>query len=70
MQKSKKCKICKKMSKDMVYEINGGKVSRCCGPCFEKKEKKEESWVAKNIREAKERREKGESPWSNIINQS
>lgn len=75
----KKCAKCKDdLAGGGVFVESGESFSFCktCSDLLEKAptgntihdflgHKKYESWVARNIREARERREKGESPWPN-----
>lgn len=71
------CDICKKHVKSVSLYVESGKTHKLCLDCeFEiektplgnrinnKINEKKESWVTKNIREAKERREKGERLWT------
>ena len=73
-----KCKKCKCDAEGGCIITEAGDINRFCINCTEKLERlptgntvhhflseKEENWVAKNIREAKEKRDKGQSPWNN-----
>ncbi len=72
-----KCSKCKLSSKDGSIRTEGGKVYVFCSSCSYALDqvsfisigtflgsRREETWVAKNMREARERRSRGEFLWS------
>ena len=65
----RKCRKCKKRRKVSHLVYGSGQNHYFCSKCscnlliiFDE-EQKDENWVLKNIREAKERRDRGDSLW-------
>jgi hypothetical protein len=57
---------CPKCNREMDYSISivGGRCYDICPSCIEKLPTiARENWVMKNIYEAKEKRDRGDSPW-------
>jgi ribosome-binding protein aMBF1 (putative translation factor) len=58
------CPLCGK-EKEYTASVVGGAMYTICPECIDNLTSEEkENWVLKNMREAKERREKGEGHWS------